>query len=123
MAPLACASFFYAREFFPLPAFDFGFVAFPRSTFGLLTAPMQEFLQDLPHMSVMVLNFETPLDQIGHTLGSPQFVGPTVSFGSLPKKKLQFMKLKFGQVPWGPGMGDGIQSIRFAARHAAPAVE
>jgi hypothetical protein len=84
VAPLAWA-FFYTRKFFPLPAFDFGLIALPRPAFGLLAAPMQELGHYFPHVAFMVLNSEKLVNQARHALGSPQLVGPTVHFCTLPQ--------------------------------------
>ncbi len=51
VAPLARA-FFYTLDFFLFPTFDFIFIAFPRPTFGLLAAPMQELAQYFPNVAI-----------------------------------------------------------------------
>ena len=122
MAPLARA-FFYTLDFFLLPTFDFIFIAFPRPTFGLLATPMQELAQYFPNVAFMVLNSEKLLNQVRHALGSPQLIGPAVSFCALPEQELQFMKLSFIQLRLASGMGNGFQPVRALARHVAPAVK
>lgn len=123
MASLAWASFFYAREFFPLPAFDFSLIAFPRPAFGFLAAPMQELPHYFPHVACMVLNSEKLLNQVRHALGSPQLVRPAVSFCALPEQELQVMMLRFIQLRLGSEMGNGLQPVRAVAIHVAPAVK
>ena len=108
MASLAWASFFYAREFFPLPAFDFGFIAFPRPAFGLLAAPMQKLRYYFSHMAFMVLNSKIFLNQVRRALGSPQLVGPAVRFRALPEKEFQFMKLRVIQLARCAGVRNGL---------------
>jgi hypothetical protein len=44
------ASFFYAREVFLRPAFDFGFVVFARFLFLPLADPAQTVFEDMTHM-------------------------------------------------------------------------
>lgn len=122
MAPLSCA-FFYTREFFPLPAFDFDFVALPRPAFRLLAAPMQELAYYLPYVAFMVLNAKEPLNQVRHALGSPQLVRPTVRSCALAQKEFQFMQLRFIQLARRAGMRNGKQAVRTAACHGAPTVE
>jgi hypothetical protein len=122
VAPLFWA-FFYTREFFLLPAFDFGLIALPRPAFGLLAGPMQELAYNFPHVALMVLDSEKLLNQVRHTLGSPQLIGPAVRFGPLPQKEFQFMKLRFIQLARCTGVRNGNQPVRTAACHGAPAVE
>jgi len=122
VAPLAWA-FFYTRKFFLLPAFDFSLIAFPRPAFGFLAAPMQEFPHYFPHVAFVVLNPEKLLNQARHALGSPQLVGPAVSFCTLPEQELQVMKLRFIQLRLGSGMGNGFQPVRAVAIQVAPAVK
>jgi len=122
VAPRAWA-FFYTREFFLFPMFDFGFIAFPRPAFGLLAAPMQELPYYFPHVAFMVLNSKKLLNQVRHALGSPQLVVPAMCFRALSQKKFQFMKLRFLQLARLLGMRNGFQSVRSTAGHGAPAVE
>ena len=122
MAPRSWA-FFYTREFFLLPAFDFGLIALPRPAFGLLAAPMQKLAYYFPHVAFMVLNVEKLLDQVRHALGRPQLVGPAVGFCALPEKKFQFMQLRFIQLAWCARMRKRKQPVRSIARHGTPAVE
>lgn len=120
---LRSRAFFYTREFFLLPAFDFGLITLPRLAFGLLAAPMQELAYYFPHVAFMVLNSEELLNQVRHALGSPQLVGPAVRFCPLPQKEFQFMKLRIIHLARCTGMRNGNQPVRTAACHGAPAVE
>jgi hypothetical protein len=122
VAPLPWA-FFYTREFFLLPAFDFGLIALPRLALRLLAAPMQEFGYYFPHVAFMVLNSEKLVNQVRHALGSPQFVGPAMRFCALPQKEFQIMKLCFIQLARCAGMRKGKQAVRSIASHGTPAVE
>ena len=122
VAPLPWA-FFYTREFFHLPAFDFILIALPRLAFGLLAAPMQELGYYFPHVAFMVLHSKKLVNQVRHALGSPQLVGPTMHFCALAQEIFQFMKLRFIQPARCAGMRNGKQTVRSIARHGTPAVE
>jgi hypothetical protein len=74
-------------------------------------------------VSFVILNVEKFLNQLRHALGSPQLVGPTVSFRALSQEEFQVMKLSFRQMARHAGMSNGHQPVRSAQRHPAPAVK
>ena len=84
---------------------------------------MQDVAHHSPHVAFMVLNIEKLLNQIHHALGSPQLIGPTVSFRTLSQEKFQVLKLIFRQVARRARMRNGVQAVRLAESHAAPAIK
>ena len=109
-----------ARELVVEPAQDGLVVVAAGTVLRLLTASVEAAFEDLADVFGVIGDTEVPLDQDGDAGGGPQFGGPAVVAGALPKQLFQAGQQGVGQ-PRRSADGDGVQATGLAG-HADPAM-